>query len=738
VTLYLDEPEVTPGGALYEDVVYVNGTQSYSANVSAHFPNGVNRAWLERTGVGEIATSATCTAGPGACPQDVEAATSVDTVPLSEGGYEFVAKAVGSAGQASDVETWQIYVDRTAPAAPAGFRIETYDGVNGTATLAWDEGADPDLPDGSDGAGAASYDYRYRIDAQTWSAWLSTENSSAVVTVAPGSSLDVEGREVDGAGNTSAVGSASLAVSGSEGATPASEVAEPAFSGSVGPIDADIPESDTQQLSFTQSNTCPLSFADDATSPTWRFTNCDGTWYIFRDCLDQNMSGGRFTVGPGYIAHMRTPGSNGRVLVRDDRIRTDAKEPVSTGNVRFGPLGAMNGGLGTFGFHYAQSTNDPGTVPAGIDATRALTSAESEVVSGGARDARAVPVVEGRQCAGKNGNPNYGVYAVTRPPKLISGQANNPKVDAQGFLRFTVSVWFRDEWGNTGNGPNAAGDPNTLGDAIARVTYSYIFQPSVVRAWMAVTTYGSSSGGRTRYIKEPKFTAVVRAGGFSRLKVFGGLKGGLALPSTNRFPSVLVDGPVQTPDAVVSPRQVGYRDRTRVQWDYGSNACGDNCFSVVMRAYPVVSRTTGGLRLGESAPLWQQTENGHAGFGLDWWARVSGKKWQWRTQAYPRDTRGDNAVWACIFAPQAKTDAEKAVRSETVTTNVTERRRWEIGGWKPTTTAAPFVASSAAFSGWNGGRGPYDCEQMEVKFSDSVESFGTFASYSVGPGWTLK
>ena len=92
----------------------------------------------------------------------------------------------------------------------------------------------------------------------------------------------------------------------------------------------------------------------------------------------------------------------------------------------------------------------------------------------------------------------------------------------------------------------------------------------------------------------------------------------------------------------------------------------------------------------------------------------------------------------CIFDRQAVTEYEKAVRSQRVTTNVTERRRWEIGGWKPTTTAAPFVASSAAFSGWNGGRGPYDCEQMEVKFSDSTESFGTFASYSVGPGWTLK
>jgi hypothetical protein len=270
------------------------------------------------------------------------------------------------------------------------------------------------------------------------------------------------------------------------------------------------------------------------------------------------------------------------------------------------------------------------------------------------------------------------------------------------------------------------------------VTYSYIFQPSVVRAWMAVTTYGSSSGGRTRYVKEPKFTTVVRGGGFTRLKVFGGSKGTLALPSTANNRSVLVDGPVQKPGGNVSPRQVGYRDRTRVQWDYGANGCGDNCLSVVMRAYPVISRVTGGLRVGSAAPLWQQTEDGHAGFGLDWWARISGTKHQQRAQAFPRDTRADGGVWACIWAPQKKLETEKAIRSETVTTNVLERRRWELGGYKADATSAPFVTSSVAFSGWNGGHGPYDCEEMQVKFSDSTESFGTFASYSVGPGWTLK
>jgi len=461
--------------------------------------------------------------------------------------------------------------------------------------------------------------------------------------------------------------------------------------------------------------------------------------HIYRDCIDQFVSGGRFTVGPGYIAHMRTPGANGRVLVRDDRIRTSGTEHIDVGRVPFGPLGAMNGGLGTFGFHYARSTNVPGQVPAGSDPTRQLSAAEAEVVVGATRDARGVPVIEGRQCAGKNGNPNYGVYTVTHPPKLTgSGAPNNPRLDSQGNVRFTVSVWFRDEWGNTGHGPNAAGDENSAGDAIARVTYTYSFEPSVVRAWMVVTTFGSTSGGGNRYIKEPKFVAVIRGGGFSRLKVFGGAKGGLALPHSRKLPSEVRDGPVQRPNAVLAPRQIGQGDRTRVQWDYGSNACGNNCFSAVMRAYPVVSRTTGGVRLGRPAPLWQQTESLRKGSGLDWWARISGVRWQSRLQSYRRDTAGD-VQWACrpMRNPNPSL-ADMAFASEDVTTNVTLRRRWEIGGWKASTTSVPFVLSGTILSGWNGGRGPYDCEQMQVKFADGVESFGTFASYSVGPGWVLK
>jgi hypothetical protein len=737
ITLYLDEPDVTPGGALYEDVVYVNGG-SYAANVAAHFPNGVNRAWLEKTGTGEIATSSTCTAGPGACPQDVEAATTVDTTQLAEGQHEFVAKALGSNGNASDEEIWRIFVDRTAPAPPANFRVDTYDTTSGTATLAWDEGADPDLPGDVDGAGAASYDYRYRVDAQAWSAWLSTENPSVAVSTPPASNVELELKEIDGAGNTSSLVSATVPVSGTEGSAAAAEVTEPAFTGATGPLDPSVPD-DTQTLSFTPVTPCPPGYVDDASAPTWQFTNCDGTWHIFRDCIDQNVSGGRYTVGPGYIAHMRTPGANGRVLVRDDRVRTNATEHVDSGSVPFGPLGAMNGGLGTFGFHYARSTNDPGQVPAGSDPTRQLSAAEAEVVVGAIRDARHVPVIEGRQCAGKNGNPNYGVYAVTHPPKLTqSGAANNPRIDSQGIVRFTVSVWFRDEWGNTGQGPNAAGDGNPAGDAIARVTYTYRFEPSVVRAWMAVTTFGSSSGGGTRYIKEPKFVAVIRGGGFSRLKVFGGAKGGLALPHTRNEPSEVRDGPVQKPNAVLSPRQIGQGDRTRIQWDYGTNACGNNCFSAVMRAYPVLSRTTGGVEVGRPAPLWEQTENLHAGFGLDWWARISGVRWQSRLQSYPRDTAGD-FQWACRpMKIRHPTASQMAFASEDVTTNVTLRRRWEIGGWKETTTSVPFVLSGTVFSGWNGGRGPYDCEQMQVKFANGTESFGTFASYSVGPGWVLK
>ena len=743
-TVSLDEPQVTPAGALFEDVVYTDGTDTYPLNVTAHFPKGVSRTWVEKVGVGEIATSATCDPATTTCPEDLEMATTVDTATLAEGMHEFVARASGAGGRASEVESWRIFIDRTAPAAVSNLRVDGFESVDSTATIAWDEGADPDLPNNVDGSGPAGYEYRYQLSGQAWTSWQSADSPSFdVASVLAPSTLNTEVRELDGAGNVSSVSSAALTVTGSEASSTA-DVSQAALTGTYSPLDADVADPDTSTLSFTPSSP-PVTFIDGST--TWRFTNGDGTWDIYKNCIDHAVTGGRFTVGPGYIAHMRTPGTNGRVLVRDDRIRKSSTEFIAGTDTPFGPMGSLNGGLGTFGFHYARSTNDPGEVPAGLDPTRPLTTPESEVISGASRDARQVPVIEGRQCAGKNGNPNYGVYAVTHPPALIGGQPNNPRTDAAGNVRFTVSVWFRDEWGNTGAGPNASGDPNSSGDAIARATYNYIFYPTVVKSWMSVTTFGSEdSAGGTRYIKEPKFSAVVRGGGFTRMKVFGGAKGGAALNHTQKFPSAVTDGPVQTPLAVLSPRQVGYSDRTRVQWDYGDNACANNnCFNVVMRSYPVV-RTTGGLRPGASAaPLWQQTEatdpaKRKPGFGLDWWARRSGTKWApRRLQAYARDTRGD-VMWACIFRKGASTasDVQKAEWSQAVTPNVTDRRRWEIGGWKQTKTSAPFIASGAVFSGWNGGRGPYDCEQMQVKFADTTESFGTFASYSVGPGWSLR
>ncbi len=741
ITLYLEAPEVTPGGELYEDVVYTSGG-SYSVSATADLPSGIKRTWLEQTGTGEIATSATCNAGPGACPQQVETTSSVDTSQLAEGEHVFVAKALGSNGKQSDDEVWRIFVDRTAPSSPSGFRVETYDTGGGIATLAWDEGGDPDLPGDVDGAGPESYDYRYRVDAQAWSDWLSTADPSAPVAAAPGSGVALEVKESDGAGNVSPLASTTLFVSGAEAAPDTAEVQEPAFIGQVGPLDAQIPD-DTQALSFVPTEPCGPGFVDNANAQTWSFTNCDGTWDIYRDCFDDFEQGGRFTVGPGYIAHMKPPGLNSRPLVRDDRIRTTLDD-LSTGPTSFGPLGGMNGGLGTFGFHYARSTNPPGQVPSSRDVTRdPLPQSEADVTSvpDGVRNARKVPVIEGRQCAGKNGNANYGVYAVTHPPKLnSSGAPNNPRFDSQGNVRFAVSVWFRDEWGNTGFGPNADGDTNQTGDALARVTYTYIFQSNVVRAWMVVTTFSSTSDGAFRYIKEPKFVAVLRGGGFSRLKVFGGAKGGLALPNKKNNRSEVRDGSVFGSTEPLRPRQIGYNDRTRVQWDYGSDACSNNnCFNAVMRAYPVVATTTGGARIGRAAPLWEQTEdlNKHLGSGLDWWARESGAKRLSRGKAYPRDTEIET-LWPCTEAKTKPSPIDTAIASEHASTNIVIRRRWEIGGWKATATSVPFVLSGAIFSGWNGGRGPWDCEPLQVKFPDGFESFGTFASYSIGPGWTLK
>ena len=109
-------------------------------------------------------------------------------------------------------------------------------------------------------------------------------------------------------------------------------------------------------------------------------------------------------------------------------------------------------------------------------------------------------------CAATNGG--YGVYARNW---YAATRVSPSKVN------YTMDVWLRDQYGNTGAGH--------LNDAIARVRYRYTFRRSSVSLWALVTTYAAPNAAGTPFVKEPKFTALTRGGGFTRMSVFEGPDG---------------------------------------------------------------------------------------------------------------------------------------------------------------------------------------------------------------------
>jgi hypothetical protein len=82
-------------------------------------------------------------------------------------------------------------------------------------------------------------------------------------------------------------------------------------------------------------------------------------------------------------------------------------------------------------------------------------------------------------------------------------------------------------------------------------------------------------------------------------------------------------------------------------------------------------------------------------------------------------------------------DAEIAWTSRRASTASDDVRKWELGGFKetPSLPSTPYGASSVGFIGWQDGRGPGDCEPLERAYSQTTESWGTQAIYSLGGGW---
>jgi hypothetical protein len=429
-----------------------------------------------------------------------------------------------------------------------------------------------------------------------------------------------------------------------------------------------------------------------------RFRNADGVWTIYKRCIDAVSGGRRYTVGPGYIARLER---NGVAIVDDFRGRSDTWSP--------GFINAVNGGLGTFGWHHARGPVN-GT-PAGDDPTTPAV----ETATG-----RTPQVIEGRMCAATNGE--YGVYARNW---YAATRVSPSKVN------YTIDVWLRDRYGNTGVGPLEA--------AITRIRYRYTFRRSSVSLWALVTTYAAPNAAGTPFVKEPKFTALTRGGGFSRIASFNGADG-------REFAvGVLKGEPEGT--AVLDTDHSSADGRKRVRWDFetkstateGSPRCTTTapCLNVVARSFPTTTAPAGILRT-EPAANWEGS-----GIGLDRWAVISAS----RAKSYPRDTWGDNSVSRCKTPPRATDDLdgkhkvdvyELSKASERAAPDMDQVREWELGGWKSGPDSNPYHAALTLFPAWENGRGGWDCEPLQRQFGPSGESWGSYFSYSLNDGWTLS
>jgi hypothetical protein len=424
------------------------------------------------------------------------------------------------------------------------------------------------------------------------------------------------------------------------------------------------------------------------------FRNADGIWTIYKQCLDGTAGGRRSTVGPGYIARLERGGIG---IVDDYRPRSDTTSP--------GYINAVNGGLGTFGWHHARGAVE--ATPAGDDPT--TTTVEVGV-------GRTPQVIEGRMCAATNGG--YGVYA-----RNWFGPTRVSPTDVD----YTMDVWLRDQYGNTGYGPG--------GDAIARLRYRYSFYRSSVSVWALVTTYARPNAAGTPFVKEPKFTALTRGGGYVRMSVFEG-------DDARTWRTGVAKGAPEG-TAVLNTDHAPQDGRKRVRWDFeskvdreGSPGCSGSvpCLNAVARSYPTASGIAGIVRAGEPAN-WEG-----GALGLDRWAVESAD----RQKAYPRDTKGDDSVSSCkvtsipdLNGDGRIDDREKSNASQDATPKMDHVREWELGGWKSGSVNKLYQAAFTFFAGWEDGRGPWDCEPLQRAFGPPTESWGSYFSYSLNDGWKL-
>lgn len=281
-----------------------------------------------------------------------------------------------------------------------------------------------------------------------------------------------------------------------------------------------------------------------------------------------------------------------------------------------------------------------------------------------------------------------------------------------------------------------------------------------------------NANGWVPLVKEPKFGATVRAEGrFTQMRVLSLKKpsdpsaGQTVTQSVTRgqeefAPYVNASG--DDVAAILRTRQAPGNPRIRVQWaGPGDDPCAVGCFNVTMKARNAVwlAPKSTADPFAATTYLWENPDDGTMiPKGLDGWARrsagLAGTGAQPRTKAWPRDTDGDTETWNCLAAnargqliePKKRNAFEsdpsfwsyRSELSQRATVGSPTVRRWELAGWKDGNRDSgnypdlPYAGSMVLFTGWEGGRGPYDCEPLMVPVGPAVETYSAYARYAFG------
>ena len=217
----------------------------------------------------------------------------------------------------------------------------------------------------------------------------------------------------------------------------------------------------------------------------------------------------------------------------------------------------------------------------------------------------------------------------------------------------------------------------TQPEPVMRVRYRYRLEPQALRS--DVTVVELCDRGRCGTTSKLAFVKepklVVHTGpAYDRVDVLD--RGGRAVCSSG------ANGPVRGP--ILRTRQCGDPARTTVRF----GPCRPACLDV-------------------EAGGWAGSTDGFDAWAVDAAARPS---------AFAVDTPSvDGVLWPCHGGDPGGP----------------MQRRWELAGRRGRSIGALLAA-------WEGGRGGYDCEPLARAFGPAGESWAAFASYSLGPGWTLR